>query len=102
MASLGFAPAIIANSQATARVLGFPDGPDGIPSSMVEEAMQSTREAHVTPEAAHIPSTLLDIEKGRPIEVEVIWGELIRTAKARGIDMPVSWALSFEGGHGID
>ncbi|KAL1680070.1 hypothetical protein EV122DRAFT_208671 [Schizophyllum commune] len=71
-----------------ARVLGFPDGPDGIPSSMVEEAMQSTREAHATPEAAHIPSTLLDIEKGRPIEVEVIWGELIRTAKARGIDMP--------------
>ncbi|KAL1731055.1 hypothetical protein EV714DRAFT_272163 [Schizophyllum commune] len=71
-----------------ARVLGFPDGPDGIPSSMVEEAMQSTREAHATPEAAHIPSTLLDIEKGRPIEVEVIWGELIRTAKARGVDMP--------------
>ncbi|KAL1761111.1 hypothetical protein FB107DRAFT_286404 [Schizophyllum commune] len=71
-----------------ARVLGFPDGPDGIPSSMVEEAMQSTREAHATPEAAHIPSTLLDIEKGRPIEVEVIWGELIRTAKARGVEMP--------------
>ncbi|KAI5893527.1 6-phosphogluconate dehydrogenase C-terminal domain-like protein [Schizophyllum commune H4-8] len=71
-----------------ARVLGFPDGPDGIPSSMVEEAMQSTREAHATPEAAHIPSTLLDIEKGRPIEVEVIWGELIRTARARGVDMP--------------
>ena len=52
--------------------------------------MKLIRVNHNTPSATHKLSTLLDVEKGCPIEVEVIWGELIRTARARGIDMPVS------------
>ncbi|KAL1743738.1 ketopantoate reductase PanE/ApbA-domain-containing protein [Schizophyllum fasciatum] len=71
-----------------ARELGFPDSPDGVPSSLVEETMKVTRENHANPAAEHVPSALLDIEKGRPFEVEVIWGELVRTANARGVDIP--------------
>jgi ketopantoate reductase len=33
---------------------------------------------------------LLDVERGQPIEVEVIFGSVVRMAKERGIDMPVS------------
>ena len=32
----------------------------------------------------------LDVEKGQPIEVEVIFGEIVRMAKERNIDVPVS------------
>lgn len=33
---------------------------------------------------------LLDLEKGQPIEVEVIFGEVVRMARDRGVEMPVS------------
>jgi len=32
---------------------------------------------------------MLDMEQNRPIEVEVILGEVVRMAKARGLEMPV-------------
>ena len=38
----------------------------------------------------HVPSMLLDIEKGLPIEVEVVVGEVVRMAKYRNVDVPVS------------
>jgi 2-dehydropantoate 2-reductase len=34
------------------------------------------------------PSTLLDWEVGKPIELETIWGEPIRRARAAGFEMP--------------
>ncbi|KAL1743739.1 hypothetical protein HDZ31DRAFT_83189 [Schizophyllum fasciatum] len=71
-----------------ARALGLTDGADGIPPDTGEEIMQLVKVNHSVPTATHKLSTLLDIEKGYPIEVEVIWGELIRTARARGINMP--------------
>ena len=33
---------------------------------------------------------LVDLDNGRPIEVEVILGEVVRMARARGVDVPVS------------
>jgi 2-dehydropantoate 2-reductase len=33
---------------------------------------------------------LLDAECGHPIEVEVIFGEVVRMAKQRNVDIPVS------------
>ncbi|KAL1680071.1 hypothetical protein EV122DRAFT_208810 [Schizophyllum commune] len=71
-----------------ARAMGLTEGADGIPASTAEDTMKLIRVNHNTPSATHKLSTLLDVEKGYPIEVEVIWGELIRTARARGIDMP--------------
>ena len=34
------------------------------------------------------PSTLLDFEAGRALEVEAIWGEPLRRARTEGIAMP--------------
>ena len=41
-------------------------------------------------DSTHAPSMLLDAEKGQPIEVEVILGEVVRMAKERHVDVPVS------------
>jgi len=37
---------------------------------------------------AYKPSTLLDFEAGRALEVEAIWGEPLRRAQANGAAMP--------------
>jgi 2-dehydropantoate 2-reductase len=37
---------------------------------------------------AYKPSTLLDFEAGRALEVEAIWGEPLRRARAGGTAMP--------------
>ncbi|KZT00182.1 6-phosphogluconate dehydrogenase C-terminal domain-like protein [Laetiporus sulphureus 93-53] len=37
---------------------------------------------------AHRPSTLVDVEVGRPTEVEVILGELVRMARREGVAVP--------------
>lgn len=72
------------------RAMGFPDSEDGLPSSIVENSMKTSEKNYSGPDSNHNPSTLLDIEKGAPIEVEVIWGETVRLAKERNVDVPVS------------
>jgi len=37
---------------------------------------------------AYKPSTLLDFEAGRALEIEAIWGEPLRRAQANGATMP--------------
>jgi 2-dehydropantoate 2-reductase len=76
----------------SARALGYPDTDAGIPSSIVDEIMENTRKLHVVPESSHKPSMLLDAEKGQPIEVEVIVGEVVRMARERGVDVPVRFS----------
>ncbi|KAJ3902337.1 ketopantoate reductase PanE/ApbA C terminal-domain-containing protein [Lentinula edodes] len=70
------------------RAMGFPDSEDGLPSSIVENSMKTSEKNYSGPDSNHNPSTLLDIEKGAPIEVEVIWGETVRLAKERNVDVP--------------
>ncbi|KAJ3788746.1 ketopantoate reductase PanE/ApbA-domain-containing protein [Lentinula aff. detonsa] len=70
------------------RAMGFPDSEDGLPSSIVESSMKTSEKNYSGPESNHNPSTLLDIEKGAPIEVEVIWGETVRLAKQRNVEVP--------------
>lgn len=36
---------------------------------------------------------LLDAENGNPMEVEVIFGEVVRMAKVRGVEVPVGARL---------
>ncbi|KAF5339696.1 hypothetical protein D9758_014903 [Tetrapyrgos nigripes] len=59
------------------RALGFPDSEDGLPSSVIERYITTLATDYSTPSINHRPSALLDIENGYPIEVEVIWGELV-------------------------
>lgn len=70
--------------------MGIPDSDDGIPYSFIDFTMQDTLETHEKATSTHKPSMLLDAEKGRPIEVEAIVGEVVRMAKTRGVDVPVS------------
>jgi 2-dehydropantoate 2-reductase len=48
------------------------------------------RALHVKPDNNHVSSMLLDLRQGKPIEVEVIVGEVVRMAKAHNVPVPVS------------
>jgi len=54
-----------------------------IPSEYAEAQIERTR-----PMGAYIPSTLVDARAGSPLEIEPIWGEPLRRAKAAGVDTP--------------
>ncbi|KAF8960910.1 ketopantoate reductase PanE/ApbA C terminal-domain-containing protein [Flammula alnicola] len=73
---------------ALGRALGFPDSADGLPSSLVTYVLEGTRAIHAEADSTHAPSMLLDAQKGQPIEVEVILGEVVRMAKAHNVDIP--------------
>ena len=70
------------------RALGFPES--DLPSSIVNDTVEITARLHRSPESTHRPSMLLDSESGRPIEVENIFGEVVRMARQHNVDMPVS------------
>jgi 2-dehydropantoate 2-reductase len=72
------------------RALGFPDGDDGLPSSLVDSILNNTARLHTAPESSHTPSMMLDTEKGQAIEVEVILGEVVRMARQVNVDIPAS------------
>lgn len=71
------------------RALGFPDTPEGLPSSTVDSVIEGTRTMHVRADSTHVPSMLLDARKGLPIEVEVILGEVVRLGKLHNVALPV-------------
>ncbi|TFY55371.1 hypothetical protein EVJ58_g8292, partial [Rhodofomes roseus] len=68
----------------------FPDSEDGpgLDPEVVENTLRNTARLHANPNATHRASTLVDVESGRPTEVEVILGELVRMGQARGVPMP--------------
>jgi len=70
------------------RAMGFPDGDDGVPSSLPDRTIDHTASAHRLAESVHRPSMLLDAERGQPIEVEVIFGEVVRLARQFKVDIP--------------
>ncbi len=78
------------------RAMGFPDTEDGLPSDQPDRIIANTRKLHVQPESDHTPSMALDAQKGFPIEVEVIVGEVVRLAKEYKVDIPVcSYPVKF-------
>lgn len=54
-----------------------------LPSEVTREQIQRTETM-----GAYKPSTLLDFEAGRALEVEAIWGQPLRDAQAAGTPMP--------------
>ncbi|EEB92317.1 hypothetical protein MPER_09195, partial [Moniliophthora perniciosa FA553] len=50
--------------------------------------LEYVRNNHVDPKNNHAPSMLLDMRQGKPMEVEVILGEVVRLAKRVGVDIP--------------
>jgi len=54
----------------------------------VETAIAVTRDIYLDPRNTHKPSTLLDIECGKPFELEVIVGEVVRMGERVNMPMP--------------
>lgn len=59
-----------------------------IPEEFVVDQVERTR-----PMGAYKPSTMLDYVASKPLEVEPIWGEPLRRARAKGVPMPRLEAL---------
>lgn len=59
-----------------------------IPDPYIVEQVERTR-----PMGPYKPSTMLDYVEGKPLEVEPIWGEPLRRAKAAGVATPRLEAL---------
>ncbi|MDQ6810174.1 MAG: 2-dehydropantoate 2-reductase [Verrucomicrobiota bacterium] len=57
----------------------------GVPVSQNEAELQLQRTASL---GAYKPSTLIDFEAGRPLEIDAIWGEPLRRARAAGASTP--------------
>ncbi|PPR00951.1 hypothetical protein CVT24_000258 [Panaeolus cyanescens] len=73
-----------------ARALGFPDAPgnEGISADTGTRILEGTKALHLRADSTHVPSMLLDLQKGLPIEVEVIVGEVVRMAKEVNVEVP--------------
>ncbi|KAF8805558.1 6-phosphogluconate dehydrogenase C-terminal domain-like protein [Phlegmacium glaucopus] len=70
------------------RALGFPNTPDGLPSSAVMAVLDDAQLISSKASSTHVPSMLVDAERDQPIEVEVILGEVVRMAKEFNVDIP--------------
>ncbi|KAJ8700769.1 hypothetical protein PTI98_003761 [Pleurotus ostreatus] len=86
--SLPAIKAIMKEVLALGHAMGFPDSPDGLPSSTVETIFENTAGLHRFPDSSHVPSMLLDARRSQPMEVEVIVGEVVRMGKKYKVDMP--------------
>jgi 2-dehydropantoate 2-reductase len=58
---------------------------------LTAEALAQIKHTEKLP--AYKPSTLIDFELGRPLEIETIWGEALRRGEAAGAAMPHTRAL---------
>jgi 2-dehydropantoate 2-reductase len=75
--------ALMREIQAAAATLGFV-----ISDAFLEKQVTVTREM-----GAYRPSSLIDYQDGRAVEVEAIWGEPLRRARAAGVATPHLAAL---------
>lgn len=80
---------------AVGRAMGFDE--EALPQSVVDITIENTARIHRSPDSTHRPSMLLDLEQGRPLEVEVVIGELVRTAKELHVDVPVRCSSQISG-----
>jgi 2-dehydropantoate 2-reductase len=88
--------AMLANEDLRAQVLALMDevidaaNKCGTPLPTAEALEQIKRTEKM---GAYKPSTLIDFEAGRPLEVEAIWGEPLRVGTRAGASMPRLAAL---------
>ena len=104
--------AILEEAGSVGRALGYPDLPsqspsqsssqpntldphDYLPATLIPETLEITARLHRRPDSEHVPSMLLDLREGRPVEVECVVGEVVRMAGRVGVGVPVSGVLGF-------
>ena len=54
-----------------------------MPEGLIDQQIELTR-----PMGPYRPSSLIDWQAEREVEVEAIWGEPLRRARAAGVEMP--------------
>ncbi|OCH92756.1 ApbA-domain-containing protein [Obba rivulosa] len=69
------------------------DAGPGLEPDIVQRTLRNTANIHARPDAMHRASMLVDVEKGRPMEVEVVLGEVVRAARQKGVAVPRVEAL---------
>ena len=62
----------------------------GLDPDIVTRTLKNTSGLHAVPESNHKASMLLDLENGRPLELDVVMGEVVRLGRKAGVSMPVS------------
>ncbi|KZT22253.1 6-phosphogluconate dehydrogenase C-terminal domain-like protein [Neolentinus lepideus HHB14362 ss-1] len=77
---------VLNEALAVGRAMGYDES--ALPTAVVEGTIAGTKQLHMVPENNHRASMLLDIENGRPTEVEGIVGEVVRMAAHKGVDVP--------------
>ena len=74
----------------------------GLDPEVAMKTLINTARLHARPDSTHLPSMLMDVQAGRPMEVEHVVGEVVRMGRAAGVDVPVriyhTFVLVVEGG----
>ena len=61
----------------------------GLDPDAAAKTLANTARLHTRPDSTHVPSMLVDVEAGRPTEVEHVVGEVVRMGRRAGVGMPV-------------
>ena len=78
-------------------VLFPPDGSNpGLDPDIIKRTLKNTAMIHARTDSQHRPSMLVDIEMNRPMELDVIVGEVVRLGRQRGVPMPVSFDIEVQ------
>ncbi|PFH51129.1 hypothetical protein AMATHDRAFT_143312 [Amanita thiersii Skay4041] len=80
--------AIMAELVQLGHAMGIPETEEGLPPTNASNVFKFTRQLHMRPDSVHIPSMMLDAQKGQPLEVEVIIGEVVQLAREYKVDIP--------------
>jgi 2-dehydropantoate 2-reductase len=76
---------ILLELQAVGRAMGLDE--TELPTSALD-TLDRTRKLHQNPDQTFRPSMLIDVEKSRPMELEVVLGNVIERAKELQVDVP--------------
>ncbi|KAI0794757.1 6-phosphogluconate dehydrogenase C-terminal domain-like protein [Fomes fomentarius] len=60
----------------------------GLDPDVAYKTLVNTARLHARPDSTHLPSMLVDIEAGRPMEIEHVVGEIVRMGRKAGVSMP--------------
>ncbi|KAI0685179.1 ketopantoate reductase PanE/ApbA-domain-containing protein [Cytidiella melzeri] len=60
----------------------------GLDPDIVKRTLKNTAMLHERTDSRHRPSMLVDIERNRPMELDVVIGEVVRLGREKGVPMP--------------
>ncbi|KAI0088230.1 ketopantoate reductase PanE/ApbA-domain-containing protein [Irpex rosettiformis] len=68
----------------------FPqDGPTpGLDPDIIQRSLKNPAMIHARTDSRHRPSMLVDVEMNRPMELDVVVGEVVRLGRENGVQMP--------------